>query len=93
MIGRANGVRTNGKQYMVEQIELFLENMPPFSNDDPQTIVREIVKAKTLWKFHGSQQAFPAMVAYANRMGYDETDSGVLLLEDVGLARGVKQGV
>ncbi len=76
---------------MVDQIELFLESMPPFLSDDPESIVREILKARKMWRFHGSDKSFSAMVAYANRKGYDESDQGVLLLEDVGLAGGVRQ--
>lgn len=91
LIGRATGVRRHGKQVMVDQIELFLESMPPFSSDDPESMVREIVKARKMWRFHGSNKSFSAMVAHANRKGFDENDSGVLLMEDVGLAGGVRQ--
>lgn len=91
LIGRASGVSRHGKQVMVDQIELFLESMPPFSSDDPEFMVREIVKARKMWRFQGSNKSLLAMVAHANRKGYDENDSGVLLMEDVGLAGGVKQ--
>ncbi len=91
LIGRATGVRRHGKQIMVDQIELFLESMPPFSSDDPESMVREIVKSRKMWRFHGSNKSFSAMVAHANRKGYDENDAGVLLMEDIGLAGGVKQ--
>jgi len=90
-IGRASGVRRHGKQVMVDQIELFLETMPPFSSDDPESMAREIIKARKMWRFRGSSKSFSAMVAHVNRKGYDAEDSGVLLLEDVGLAGGVRQ--
>lgn len=90
LIGRATGVRRNGKQMIVDQIELFLENMPPFSSDEPALMVKEMMKARKMWKFHGSNKSFSAMIAHANRKGYDESDPNVLLLEDVGLAGGVK---
>lgn len=91
LIGRATGVRRHGKQVMVDQIEIFLESMPPFSSDDPESMVREIVKARKMWRFHGPNKSLSAMVAHVNRKGFDENDSGVLLMEDVGLAGGVRQ--
>jgi len=91
LVGRASGVRRHGKQVMVDQIELFLEAMPPFSSDDPESMVREIIKARRMWRFRGANKSFLAMVAHANRKGYDAEDSGVLLLEDVGLAGGIRQ--
>ena len=91
LIGRATGVRQYDKQVIVDRIELFLENMPTFSSDEPAFMVKEIVKARRLWRFHGSKKSFSAIVAHVNRKGYDESDSGVLLLEDVGLAGGVRQ--
>jgi len=94
-IGRAIGMRRHEKQIMVDQIELYLEDMEgEWGDDDASSILRAIVKSKSKWVFQGAKKKIEnMMVAYANVCGFDESDDNVLVLKDVGLAAGAQAPV
>lgn len=86
MVGLALGVRRHGKQFLVEQIELHLENLGlEECGDDPASILRAIIKLKRRWIFQGTDKMISAIIAHVNVCGFDESDDSVLVLQDVGL--------
>jgi len=94
-IGRAIGIRRHEKQIMVDQIELYLEDMEgEWGDGDAPSMLRAIVKSKNKWVFQGAKRKIEnMMVAHANVCGFDEADDNVLVLKDVGLAAGVQAPV
>lgn len=94
MVGRASDIRRHGKQLIIGRVEMFLENMQHDwgeSGGDAAAVLHMIVKARSMFRFQGAKKHFKAMFAYANRFGLDDSDPGILVLEDVGLASGVRE--
>jgi len=91
LIGRARGLGRHGKQLLVDQIEVYLDNMQEDMSDlveadDSAAILKAIIKARKPWLFQGPEFSENASIAYANGWGFEAEDGSMLVLDDVGLA-------